>query len=714
MISCASPGTGFAESMLLGSGRIGVSIPGQVGCERLTLTHQDFWSGCVPTAKESRRPASVRLARSRALEGDLEGMEQALLSVIGEKGQYGTSLPAADLVMQFPDAGPVSDYRRCMDPSRGEVSVRFLHGTSRQERLFSFAGHTLCLDLTDRDGTTLCLHLEGPCLLEQNWTEHECRFLCRAQEEKHSDGHTGSGVLGRILLYTDARVHPMDQGIMLEHLHVLHLLLGMNSDLPARLHGMDMPITLPLPDCTGGHVPALPRLTLPNCPDMVPVFELGIYLAAASSAPDSLLPASLQGVWNDGVASRIGWTCDMHLDVNTQMNEWVRGPAGLGLSPGLLRWASRLFLGPGREQATHTYALPGTVAEMTSNAWGYAAPYWHPSLAPCPACGWWLMLTLTDLWYYEQDMHILREQILPLLRLHVEFVLGWYADGAGYPSVSPENAYLMNGKKHYASLNPAFELTMARGILETWLDLTERAGETGLCREAGELLERLERPRILMDGTIAEFGTDAPPADVQHRHISHLLGLFPLFQITPEDTPELARAAEKTLEKRTLPRETWEDTGWSRSMLALYEARLHHGDACLGHLRHMLEKLSTASGLIMHPPTRGAQAPQDVWEMDGNTGFSMAVMEMLVQSGPDWIRLLPALPHAWDRGSLGPVHTRCGALLSMEWEEGTVKHFRLIPRIPGRIRVLAGNESFTLDMVPGKTIIFEKGTISCM
>ena len=713
MIRVFSPASGFAGSLLIGSGRMGASVPGQPVCERITLTHQDFWSGALPdTPRDAGCPGALRRARALALQGDIPGMEQALHPVPGDKGQYGTSLPAADLVLEFSQDGPCTEYVRTLDTEQGEITIFFLRGTSRHMRRIHFAGHRLVMEITDASGTDVSLRLESPYLRQFAFNTHGAEFVCQALETRHSDGQHGSSVHGLLNFESDTVPVVQNSRAVFSGFHSLRIFLDMGSDLLSQLGGQGLP---EIHASVGRPEPcSLPELRIPGEEKLAQLFDLGIYLARASASPDSLLPATLQGVWNDGVASRIGWTCDMHLDINTQMNEWVRGPAGLGLSPGLLRWVRRLFLEDGQRQAGETYGLDGTVAEMTSNAWGFARPYWHPSLSPCPACGWWLMLTITDLWYYQRDPVLLRQEILPLLALHVRFVLGYYENGCGFPSVSPENAYCLGGSKHYASVNPAFELTMARGILETYLDLSLRAGEETLRAPVRALLESLPEIPVLPDGTIAEFGLDAPALDPQHRHLSHLLGLFPLFQISPDSSPELARAAEKTLYRRTHPAETWEDTGWSRSMLALYEARLYHGNACLEHLRHMQEHLCTASGLIMHPPTRGAQAPQDVWEMDGNTGFSMAVMEMLVQSGPDWIRLLPALPDSWPDGEIRHVRTRCGADVSLAWRTGRVTNFRIGHICSPEAEIYVQDRHIHFTASEGSTIVFEEGRITCM
>ena len=200
-------------------------------------------------------------------------------------------------------------------------------------------------------------------------------------------------------------------------------------------------------------------------------------------------------------------------------------------------------------------------------------------------------------------------------------------------------------------------------------------------------LDRLPRPRVLPDGTMAEWAHDLPAKDPQHRHLSHLAALFPLGQITPEDTPELARAAALTMQKRLDPYENWEDTGWARSMLILYAARLGNGNAAAWHLHEMMARLMNGSGKIMHPSTRGASSFAPVWELDGNTGVAMGIMEMLLQSHGGVIRLLPALPDCWPDGSFRDFAARGGCSVSAVWRHGVLRSVILRAREDGMVRL---------------------------
>ncbi|MGN0748036.1 MAG: glycosyl hydrolase family 95 catalytic domain-containing protein, partial [Aristaeellaceae bacterium] len=401
---------------------------------------------------------------------------------------------------------------------------------------------------------------------------------------------------------------------------------------------------------------------------------------------DAPLPMSLQGVWNDNVACRIGWTCDMHLDINTQMNYWLCEMTGLSDSHRpLFAWMEQRLIPHGRRNARRHYGLPGWAAELVSNAWGYAQPYWNRSLAPCPGCGAWLALDYMTHYRRTGDDAFLRDKALPVLKEAAEFFLAYlFEDGEGRlscgPSISPENAFMTAQGKAYASGGGTFEMSMIRAVLEDDLAAHEalHQPEDGHQRSVREALAKLPRPRALPDGTLAEWAHDLPPKDPQHRHMSHLVGLYPLHQITPEETPELAEAARESIRRRLTPYEQWEDTGWARNMLTLYSARLGDGEQALFHLTELRRCLTMPNLLVMHPSTRGASSFAPVWELDGNTGVAAAVAEMLMQSRDGRIDLLPALPGAWTEGSFTGLVADGPVQVSARWRDGRLAEATLL------------------------------------
>ena len=188
-----------------------------------------------------------------------------------------------------------------------------------------------------------------------------------------------------------------------------------------------------------------------------------------------------------------------------------------------------------------------------------------------------------------------------------------------------------------------------------------KASETLACDTA--LRARLEKAKAQLPpfqvgkrGQLQEWTQDYEEGLPQHRHTSHLLSVFPFHQINPDETPELAKAAQVSITRRTLPKRTWEDTGWARSLLMLYAARLRDRQAAHRHILAMQRTLTAHNLFVFHPPAAGATG--NVWELDGNTGLCACIAEMLVQSHRDEIHLLPALPPAWANGSVKGLRAR--------------------------------------------------------
>ena len=480
-------------------------------------------------------------------------------------------------------------------------------------------------------------------------------------------------------------------------------------------------------------------LQIDGHPEIGFLYAYGRYLLHASSRQNSLLPAHLQGVFNDNVACRIGWTCDMHLDINTQMNYWIADMTGMtgDLQP-LFRWMKDVLAPEGRKTARGAYGLRGWVGELVSNPWGYAAPYWAVPLSPCPTSGFWALTQMWEHYRYTGDLQFLRDEAFPLIREAAEFFTDYVFEENGYltcgPSISPENSFTENGfvtnsaasnsfpensstentVKYQLSNGCTYEILMIRELFSIYCSACEAlcGAGTGERQDDGrtappydvssdicaagrmsltdadkalydrvkEQKERLLPYRILEDGTIAEYAADVTVPDRQHRHTSHLLGVFPFAQITPGSTPELAEAVEKTIRRKLTPEEGWEDTGWARSMLLLYEARLGHAEEALCHVHRLSEGLLEPNGMVYHPPTRGAGAFDHVYELDGNTGLCAGITEMLVQSHEPaqhfpaaLIRLLPALPQEWGSGRVQGIRARGGIVLSMRWENGELQ-----------------------------------------
>lgn len=753
-----SPAHAWQQSFLLGNGFMGQALYGQPWEEIVELSESTFFSGSdsINPYRENASGAFGQM-RAAAAEEDFARLTQLTEDYMGIRGNYGTNLPVGRLLLQFSgQKGRPEGYRRSLDLDRGLAKVEFTcEGHHFYREAFCTHEDKVFAYLLEDDsplGMTFEVSFDGglkPC--ETKGYQGAYSFFVCAREKLHSDGEEGVCLKGMIYpSLADGQVHLTGQGIRIEHSHRVVLYLAMDTDYclePKAAKCIDERELYRRVCRRTGEYEAIKkrhtldirrlmerqRLRLGNEEEELSetgekgaeellaqvkaggsnqrltelMFQYGRYLLLSSSREDSILPTPLQGVWNDNVACRIGWTCDMHLDINTQMNYWISEAGALSeCHMPLFHWMEQRVIPLGRQTAEKCYGLPGWAAELVSNAWGYAAPYWNKGLSPCPTGGIWQAADYMEHYRYTRDKAFLRKHAYPVFKEAVAFFLSYlFEDESGYlsagPSVSPENAFIKDGKKFYASNGCTYEILMIRELFAQYLEAYEELaredrepdGSSTRAEDADRSLaeqvriakDRLLPYRIRQDGTLAEWNHDYLSADPQHRHTSHLLGLFPYSQITAEDTPELAQAAQRSVEAKLTPYENWEDTGWARSMLMLYYTRLGKDREAHRHLCSMQMTLTGPNLLVMHPPTRGTDTATEVYELDGNTGFSMTVAEMLVQSHNGVIRLLPALPQEWKSGRLEGAAARGGIRLDVEWKDGKLCEVRATAKEPGSV-----------------------------
>jgi alpha-L-fucosidase 2 len=438
-------------------------------------------------------------------------------------------------------------------------------------------------------------------------------------------------------------------------------------------------------------------------------FQFARYLLISSSRPGGL-PANLQGIWAGGISNPWGskWT----INVNTEMNYWLAEPAGLGETTlpliNLIDMVRTPASGTGTQVARDYYGARGFVIHHNTDLWGDADPIDGYQWGVWPMGGAWLSLDAWDHYAYTLDKSFLRDRAWPILHDASQFFLDYLVDdGAGHlvtgPSISPENSYrLPDGSTHSLTMAPTMDIEIVRELLTRTLDAGRILGEDdAFLKQLEDARGKLPPFAIGKLGQLQEWQRDYEEPEPGHRHISHLWALFPGTQITLEHTPDLAKAAQVSLERRLSL--GGGQTGWSRAWVVNYWDHLHDSKQAYDSLQVMFRQSTFPNLMDTHPP--------GLFQIDGNLGAANGMLEALVQSR--WmpeeteIELMPALPVQWDEGSLSGVHVRGGAVVDLSWKHGRVTAMKVHAKSDRRFRlILPTGQSMSLVRASnGKSVV---------
>ncbi|KAI4971219.1 hypothetical protein ZWY2020_002133 [Hordeum vulgare] len=450
------------------------------------------------------------------------------------------------------------------------------------------------------------------------------------------------------------------------------------------------------------------------------LFQYGRYLLISCSRPGTQI-SNLQGIWNQDLLPQ--WECAPDLNINLQMNYWPTLPCNLiECQEPLLDFIASLAVN-GTKTAKINYQASGWVTHHVTDIWAKSSAFNEDAkYSVWPMGGAWLCTHLWEHYQYLLDKDFLKNTAYPLLEGCALFLTDWLIEGPRglletNPSTSPEHAFIAPGSgDHQASVSysTTMDIAIIREIFSAVISSAEILGksDTPLVQKIKEALPRLPQNTIAKDQTLVEWAQDFKDPEPSHRHLSHLFGLYPGHTITMQGNPEICEAISNSLHKRG------EDgPGWSSTWKMALWARLLNSENAYRMILKLItlvppgDTIKFEGGLYTnlwtaHPP----------FQIDGNFGFTAAIAEMLLQSTPADVYLLPALPRdKWPDGCVKGLRARGDTTVNIFWEKGELQEAVLWfnNRNNSALRLHYGGQDAVATLEAGNVYRFN-GVLQCV
>lgn len=721
----------------IGNGYMGASFFGGIAQEKVVLNEKTLWAGGPSESRPDYNSGIindsykyVKQVQELLHDGKYDEAVELLPHLTGGADGFGAYQLLCSMMLDFSniDESRATDYTRTLDMDNSIFTTQFTYegAVHKREAFASYPANVICIRLSSdkarricvrlsladlqcgtvkADGDTLCYEgalwdnglryctmfkivnkggelINAPDCIMAEHADEVVIYLTASTDygNEYPTFRNGIDPHGPVQQRIDAAVEKGFDALYAEHLADYKELfdrvkLSINTDCDEILP-CDKLISDYKENCTRATANQLEML----------YFQFGRYMLISSSRAGSL-PANLQGVWNESNCPP--WCCDYHINVNLQMNYWGAYNTNLAQTvPPLVDFLESMRPS-GRKSAAAYYNIVsdennpenGWCAHTQSTPFGWTAPGWDFYWGWSTAAVAWLMQNIYEYYEFTGDKKYFEEKIYPIMRESVKFYTQWliYDDKqdrlVSSPTYSPEHGPVTIGN--------TYEQSLIEQLYKDFITASEALGkDEELCNTVKEQVKMLKPYSVstktgLLKEWFEEDDDDFDHSKTQqnHRHVSHLLGLYPGKGINA-NTPELMEAAINTLNHRGD-----ESTGWARAYKLNLWARIKDGNRAYSILQGLLRGCTFDNLFDFHPP----------FQLDGNFGGSAGMAEMLIQSHEGYIDLLPAAPDAWRKGSFTGLCARGGFAVDAAWENFIPKTVTIHSSLGGKCSIKAEN-----------------------